>query len=474
MYGAVLAACLSMPIGCVQESGTEYSGEETGGAATALVTLQVGAAGNVQTRAYGGDGAAIAGEFMNSLELFIVDGQGMVEKVIRAIDDPNFVSADNGKGGCETEYSTTVTLRTGAKTIYAFANLDGHADVEGKDFGEVLGGIKEGSLWADAGINDGTVLYNPASRIDLADVFIPMAARREVSIPVSDGTVRLELVRLVGKVRPRLTNEKGEDVRVTSLSIRNFADRVALFEGGDAGEVSFDKTRRFTLDYTVGAVPVDLYGTYGDDQVVLTSDDGKKMPEIYVNETDGSDPFQIELMIDEDNKMTGTTVATTVPRNHYLPLALNLSDFVLTVTAYVAPIGGYPVAVMTGPSLTDNYVAEVPEGCHFEVEGTFGRTDDTDMPVTSWAWTVPQASTGLVAVEDATAIPLVGWLSALPGKSVMLEFRVASPHAKKGTLTLTTVPLGDMDGYRLLNRRNLPGWTENAQKYERVNLGYIK
>ena len=76
MYEAVLTVCLSMPIGCVQESGTEYPGSETDGAATAVVTLQVGAAGNVQTRAYGGDGAAIAGEFMNTLELFIVDARG--------------------------------------------------------------------------------------------------------------------------------------------------------------------------------------------------------------------------------------------------------------------------------------------------------------------------------------------------------------------------------------------------------------
>ena len=41
MYEAVLTVCLSMPIGCVQESGTEYPGSETDGAATAVVTLQV-------------------------------------------------------------------------------------------------------------------------------------------------------------------------------------------------------------------------------------------------------------------------------------------------------------------------------------------------------------------------------------------------------------------------------------------------
>ena len=169
MYEAVLTVCLSMPIGCVQESGTEYPGSETDGAATAVVTLQVGAAGNVQTRAYGGDGAAITGEFMNTLELFIVDGQGVVEKVIRATGDANFVPEDNGRGGCETDYSTTVTLRTGAKTIYAFANLDGHADVEGKNLGEVLGGIKEGSLWADAGINDGTAVACLLYTSDAAD-----------------------------------------------------------------------------------------------------------------------------------------------------------------------------------------------------------------------------------------------------------------------------------------------------------------
>ena len=31
MYEAVLTVCLSMPIGCVQESGTEYPGWEADG-----------------------------------------------------------------------------------------------------------------------------------------------------------------------------------------------------------------------------------------------------------------------------------------------------------------------------------------------------------------------------------------------------------------------------------------------------------
>ena len=93
--------------------------------------------------------------------------------------------------------------------------------------------------------------------------------------------------------------------------------------------MSFDRTRLFTLDRTVGAAPMDLYGTGDDGQAVLSSG-GKGMPEIYVNETDGSTPFRITLTIDGD-EMAGKTVATAVPRNHYLPLALNLSDYCLNI-----------------------------------------------------------------------------------------------------------------------------------------------
>ena len=469
IWGAVQAFCLGTLFSCTQEDGGDVPG---GVAETAAVTLQVGATGNVQTRAYGGDGAAVAGEFMNSLDVFIVDDRGMVEKVIHAADSASFEPEDGGKGGCGTAYSTTVVLRTGAKTIYAFANMEGYMFVGGGKIKDKLDGVAEGSLWADAGL-DGAVVDDPASAIDLERVFIPMSVRREVSVPVSDGKVQVELVRLVGKVRPRLTNDKGErSVRVTSLSIGRFADRVALFEGQDAESAEGDKQRVFTLDQTVGTRPVDLYGFGVDGQAVLKTEGGMAVPEIYVNETYGAEPFDIKLTVDGE-EMGGKTVTHAVPRNHYLPLALNLSDFQITVEAYVAPIGGYPVAVTTGPSLTDHYEVSLPEGCTFSVNGTFGRAAGEDLPVTAWKWTVPEGQNTVGMQGGLDDVPLWGNLAAMPGRTVTLDFEVTSPRAKSGTLTLATEALGDMDEYGV-HARGAVRWTESQRRYERVRMGDVK
>ena len=466
------AVCLACLFSCTQESDTEYPGSGQD-AEMKAVTLQVGASGSVQTRAYGEDEAAIAGEFMNSLRLYVVDDRGVVEKAVNATADKAFVPKDGEQGGCETSYTTTVTLRPGHKTIYAFANAEGHTLVSAEEgLDAKLAGIEEGTLWADAGW-DGAVVADPASKIDLTDVFIPMTAKREVSIPVEDGNIRIELVRLVGKIRPRLVSDKAQGVRVTALSVGRFADRVPLFEGGDAGEVSQEQVRTFSLDRTVGNDPMDLFGYGEDGRAVLVSGEGKAVPEIYVNETEDSEPFEITLEIDGKD-MGGKTVATSVPRNHYMPLALNLSDFQLIVTAYVAPIGGYPVAVMTGPSLTDNYEVAVPEGCTFSVSGVFGQSGGKDdLPVTAWTWSVPEGQNTVSIQSSLTDLPLWGSLTAMPGQTVMLGFEVTAPRLKSGTLTLKTEALRDGEEYGV-RARGAVRWTERVARYEIVRMGYIR
>ncbi len=470
IFQALQALCLATLVSCVQEGGEDYSDGEGPEAATSLVTIQVGAAGTGQTRAYDGDDAAIPGEFMNTLTLFVVDDQDRVERVIHAADSTNFFQNADGRG-CQTSYSTTVRLRNGMKTIYAFSNLERHLSVGGtdSDVARSVYAVQEGDDWSETGLEQ-VVLYDPANRVDLRYCFIPMTARQAVSVPTT--TVNVELVRLVGKVRPVLTNDNGNEVTVTNLSIQGLADRVSLFEGGNAGEVGSDGTRNFILSQSVSNVPVNLYG-----EGVLTANPGnnrpKAVPEIYVNETAGNDPFTVTLTIDGE-EMSGRTSTTAIPRNHYLPLALSLSNFQLEVTAYVSPIGGYPVPITVAPSLTDNYEATVPEGCVFEIDGKFVQADGTEQQATAWTWSLPagQNADGKMVIDgnNMTAIPLRGYFTALPQQEVTMDFRVTAPRTKNGTLTLNTEPLKDMNDYNVQTRSLR--WTDQPARYELVNLGY--
>lgn len=463
IYQALQALCLAALVSCVQETDAEYPDGESGEAPTATVTLQVGASGSVQTRAYGGDEAAVAGEFMNTLTLFVVDAQGVVEKRIDATADAAFQPVDNGQGGCETDYRTTVTLRAGAKTIYAFSNLEGHQTVgpDAVSLSDRLSAVTEGSLWADAGM-ESLVVDNPAAKVDLTSVFIPMTARQEVSIPVSSGTVRIELVRLVGKIRPVLTNEYGDERTVTAFSIGNFADRVSLFEGVEADGVSMDVARSFTLNGTVSAQSLNLYGA----GVLTPADSYPATDEIYVNETDGEAPFSVTLTVNNE-ELSGSTVTTAIPRNHYLPLALRLSNFQLEVEAWVSPIGAYPVPVqVSGPSLTDNtYKVALPEGCIFSVDGGWMNQSGEEEGVTAWSWSTDNE--GIVLDGNATDIPLLGHVTALSGQTFTLQFEITAPRQKSGTLEITTYPLSEVE-FKALS--GSIGWSDRPSAYEWVPL----
>ena len=470
IFQALQALCLATLVSCVQEGGAEYPDGEGQEEATSMVTIQVGAAGTGQTRAYGGDAAAIPGEFMNTLTLFVVDDQDRVELVIHATDSLGFEPADGEQHGCETNYSTSVRLRNGMKTIYAFANLERHQSVGGtdSDVANSVAAVKEGDVWSQTGLEQ-AVLDDPASKVDLEYCFIPMTARQAVSLPT--GTVYVELVRLVGKVRPVLTNDNGNEVTVTALSIGNFADRVSLFEGANAEGVTRNVARRFTLNHSVSNVSVNLYGE-GVLTTVAESSREQAVPEIYVNETAGTDPFTVTLTVDNE-EMSGRTSTTAIPRNHYLPLALSLSNFQLEVTAYVSPIGGYPVPITVPASLTDNYEATVPEGSVFEIGGKFVLADGSESGVAAWTWSLPegQNADGKMVIDgNMTAIPLTGYFTALPEREVTMDFSVTAPRAKNGTLTLTTEPLKDLDDYTVQTRSLR--WTDQPARYELVNLGY--
>ena len=78
------------------------------------VTLHIGASETATTRAFGGDDNARKGEFMNTLRVFIVDADDMIEKVITATDSATFKADRDVEGaGCVTNYTTTVDLLPG-------------------------------------------------------------------------------------------------------------------------------------------------------------------------------------------------------------------------------------------------------------------------------------------------------------------------------------------------------------------------
>lgn len=404
------------------------------------VTIQFGPEGTVETRAYGDDNARDH-EFMNSLIAFIVDAEGQIEVVINATDSIPFQNTLTAQGaGNVDHYSTTVDLTPGAKTIYAFANMDKVHPV-GDDQTSFLTTLKEIATredkeWDNANV-DGVVLSDPASTVNLKDGFIPMSVvRRDVNMTVSGQQVNIELVRLVSRVDITLQNQQGAEVNVTKLTMSDFADRVTLFE--PEGETPTEPTGAKNSDKIFDNLNIE----------VPSQADPTEIVSFYVNETwDRDEAFNVALTID-GKEMTGETKGQTIRRNHILPLALRLAEsaLYLEVTAQVAPIGGYPVAVYLDGSnkLTDTYAIALPEGCTFSVEGYLVGVagEEEQIEITGWSWT--NNSTSICELESPTENPIVGHLTALPEQEASFGFEITNPVSRTDcSLTIQTKEVGD-------------------------------
>lgn len=422
------------------------------------VSIRVGASDNVETKA-GNDDNALDHEFINELCVFVVDGEGKIEQKLVTTDGSATPSDEALKTGDAYEWrSDEFVLPAGKKTIYAFANWSTVNDASwnaiiNKSVGETLSD-------ADLAIT----IDNPARSVDLTSEtnkkFIPMSVKQEVNVTV-DQTIRVELVRLVGRVNIQLKNAKASPVSVTSFTMSNFANKVALMPEGTATGVAYDQT----------------YSTFSTETPqVITGNNGVHTFSFYVNETENNTPFSIKLTADNKN-YSATTTTTAIPRNNILPLNLTISesDLNLKVTAYIAPIGGYPVQVYTSSGLTGKaeYNVTLPEGCSFQVTGKLA--DGTEGTcVLSYDGTTDQNEN----IEIDAANKSMAYVTALPGlvaaerNITPLEVSFMVNNVKRATCTLnvSTEALKDWGegGYPIT--RSLVQWGEAPRWYEIVPM----
>lgn len=423
------------------------------------VSIRVGASDNVETKA-GDDPNALAGEFINELCVFVVDDQGSIEqKFLASSTAPNGTFTGEPSTGDAYEWrSSEFVLPAGKKTIYAFANWS--TVIEGQGNGEWKA-IIDKPVGGNLNDNDLAItIDNPARSVDLTSEtnkkFIPMSVEQEVNVTV-DQTIRVELVRLVGRVNIQLKNAKASQVTVTSFTMGQFADKVALMPEGTAAGVEFNQSYSTSFEsLTIGGGQSETF-------------------QFYVNETVNDTPFSIQLTAD-NKKYGATTGAKAIPRNNILPLNLTISesDLNLKVTAYIAPIGGYPVQVYTSGDLTQAaaYSVTLPEGCTFQVSGTLADNTPGTCELSYVGTTDQNKNIEIDAVDKSWA-----YVTALPDlteadiTSLEVSFKDNNGVERaKCTLNVLTEALKDWGegGYPIT--RSLTQWGEAPRWYEAVPM----
>ena len=379
---------------------------------TCSLTIQLGAEGAAETRV-GGDQNAKTGEFINTLWVFVTNTEGVIEAKFNLNDGSStYISEATDKntpnGNISQWMHTVENIPTGEKYIYAFANMD--------NVSETTNSTNMKTLLDDFDANenlsvDNLIISDPAGNVDITHgEYIPMSLKEKVTI-TGDQTIYVELVRLVSRVDVTIRKSKAEDVALQTLSMENFADQVSLIQGS---------TVTIPTPYST-SVSVDLSGKS------IITENPEATTYFYVNETN-SDDYTVTLTTGtEADAETYTGLlsltdpnTTGIPRNHYLPLILNIGDSKFVVEIYVAPIGGYPRNVLADGDLLDpstTSTVEVPEGCSFRVRDSEDATKYYPLSTNStssvaigtdntWAHITALETTGASVIADGTTIPL--------------------------------------------------------------------
>lgn len=333
---ACLLACLTF--GCA--SGERGANGDPDLPEMVEVELQVGvsdASGALQTKA-SDDKAALPGEQINSLVVFIVDASGKIEKKFQ----PNLAGDEQAQNGELTSWSSgSFEISGGVKKIYAFANWESIKDNPLKNVVNIPEGQDMPSLphyvsW-ESGVYD----------IPITKKFLPMSVQEEW-VPAS-GTKTIQLVRLVSRLRVKMLNRTSHPITVKNLTLGKFntagnlfgADKyLALTGNGYSIEKPFEENKQLAVSESIES---DWY---------------------YVNESEAADGFTVELKTNsdkhstDDNPHQGTkyTALRQIPRNHFWNLNIEFTPYKLTLLSVSnenPPIGGYPESSVTSTGITD-------------------------------------------------------------------------------------------------------------------------
>ena len=380
---------------------------------TCTLTIQLGAEGTAETRV-GGDANAKPGEFINTLWVFIVDATNNNIDAKFKLSDGTPTSIENAEGGGNIlQWMHTVEgVPTGEKFIYAFANMDNVSTIETTS--REMSGILDG-YYNDGGTIDvdELVISNPAGNVDINNgKYIPMSLKEPVTI-TGDQTIYVELIRLVGRVDVTISNSKDENVSVQSFSMEKFTNQVGLIKG-ETTIPEANETK--TLPLSESIAPNGNSNTFS----------------FYVNET-GAEEYTVSLTASTGSSTSAETYSGTlqladedktgIPRNHILPLNLNIGDSDFIIEVYVAPIGGYPRSIPTTSDPTNpdaTSIVDVPEGCSLRVKDAntnryYNLSVSTNTPAgvveigddPQWAHiTALQVEGNIHIIADGTIIPL--------------------------------------------------------------------
>lgn len=397
-------ALVVFPLACVALLTSCYGDEADGcpsddAPTTVRLSVSAGELGDLNGTRAGDDVNADEHEFMHTLYVYIVNGTVVEKAFVNPIDG----DAAAATGDLTNWSSEDFTLAPGEYTVYAFANLDGHngqtnegRSREGRDFLTTC--FVEGLQPFNGGDVEEFRLFDPAGNISFSDGrYIPMSAKKEITVTSSTREISIGLDRLVSKVW--LTVSDGADVTDDSkVTFSGYSENVPLMEGSTSSDHG-DRTGEFTAKLSDAEDTAD-----------------GRLFSFYVNETPEGLPFTVTLATGNTTGVTTYTASPrrrVLPRNSIYPLTLTFPDFSPEIEwlSWVAPIGNYPVEVNVDVDKA-TYTVYIAEGAQFEFTVAGMASSTNTAKLVSEQWTVPDDLADKITVESNSGATLSAALSA--------------------------------------------------------------
>lgn len=373
---ALPLACVTMLSSCSLDDDAECPAPNA--PATLRISVSAGEPGDLNGTRAGDDVNADEHEFMHTLYLCILDERGYVQEMFHE-DAGTLQNLIAGEAAAATGdvlnwTSENFTLAPGTYTIYAFANVDGYmGDNDQTQNVDVMGYLQDqfkrgGSVRTDL---PSFRLNDPAGKINFnSGMFIPMSAKKTITVTPNTRDISIGLDRLVSKVQ--LTVPSNEYISDNSkVQFSDYSENVPLL-GADNG----------------GYGDTQLYGgRTAETAEMLFTQVGEEVS-FYVNETPDGDPFTVTLSTGKSgNGDVSTYVAktqrTNIPRNSIYPLSLTFPDFTpqFEWQSWEAAIGPVPVEVVVEEN---NYIVKIASGNTFKF--TVNGVNGTNSQLQSATW----------------------------------------------------------------------------------------
>jgi len=324
IYTCVVAICF---VAC---SGDEYIDEQTEGRKV-NVTLRLSVDNNTTTRAWQDENAKTGGsEMMRNWTVVVVNSSGTVEKI---------VSQTPVEGKEEIDNIAEISLTTGQKTFYSFANIDISS-----------WGITEKNAMPDLSTKEYTI-----DNGSIPATGIPMSNKQTITIS-EDGSVDLIVVRMLAKMKFQFTNATAAAIKIKSITLSEITTGpVYLLPKYDTGGGADSMEPGNLLpNIPAGSAKADYTFSIADDLTVEAGNTTPVETTFYINESEATADypkyFVITLNIDKgevvDEQRYALLEWSQIARNEYRIIPITLDDYILDIEPQdFPPIGVLPASV---------------------------------------------------------------------------------------------------------------------------------